>query len=98
MQVSAQHAEPHLEHDLPRHEVGRGLHVTAADAGRRDGVVNFLIAAQRFLAGPEQGVGLDHSLLEELTGPPRLGIPLSLIHISEPTRLLSISYAVFCLK
>src|SRR5674536_398116 len=36
---------------------------------------------------------------------PRLGQPrqqppyhLSLIHISEPTRLLSISYAVFCLK
>ena len=27
-----------------------------------------------------------------------LGHPLSLIHISEPTRLLSISYAVFCLK
>src|SRR5678815_5849310 len=26
------------------------------------------------------------------------GVPLSLIHISEPTRLLSISYAVFCLK
>src|SRR5678815_3940588 len=26
------------------------------------------------------------------------GIRLSLIHISEPTRLLSISYAVFCLK
>ena len=26
------------------------------------------------------------------------GIELSLIHISEPTRLLSISYAVFCLK
>eukprot|EP00658_Telonema_sp_P-2_P053635 TRINITY_DN4221_c0_g2_i14.p1 TRINITY_DN4221_c0_g2~~TRINITY_DN4221_c0_g2_i14.p1 ORF type:complete len:200 (+),score=12.54 TRINITY_DN4221_c0_g2_i14:81-680(+) len=25
-------------------------------------------------------------------------VPLSLIHISEPTRLLSISYAVFCLK
>ena len=25
-------------------------------------------------------------------------IPLSLIHISEPTRLLSISYAVFCLS
>mgnify|MGYP007068836891 CR=1 FL=1 len=30
----------------------------------------------------------------------RVGAPLllSLIHISEPTRLLSISYAVFCLK
>src|SRR5678815_4940179 len=27
-----------------------------------------------------------------------LGAELSLIHISEPTRLLSISYAVFCLK
>eukprot|EP00658_Telonema_sp_P-2_P047034 TRINITY_DN35505_c0_g1_i1.p1 TRINITY_DN35505_c0_g1~~TRINITY_DN35505_c0_g1_i1.p1 ORF type:complete len:101 (+),score=15.30 TRINITY_DN35505_c0_g1_i1:84-386(+) len=26
------------------------------------------------------------------------GLILSLIHISEPTRLLSISYAVFCLK
>src|SRR5665254_13008 len=28
----------------------------------------------------------------------RRGLRLSLIHISEPTRLLSISYAVFCLK
>src|SRR5678815_2832236 len=27
-----------------------------------------------------------------------IGNSLSLIHISEPTRLLSISYAVFCLK
>eukprot|EP00658_Telonema_sp_P-2_P043203 TRINITY_DN31148_c0_g1_i2.p1 TRINITY_DN31148_c0_g1~~TRINITY_DN31148_c0_g1_i2.p1 ORF type:complete len:116 (+),score=33.67 TRINITY_DN31148_c0_g1_i2:167-514(+) len=30
--------------------------------------------------------------------PPVNGKKLSLIHISEPTRLLSISYAVFCLK
>src|SRR5660398_290733 len=29
---------------------------------------------------------------------PRPGLPLSLIHISEPTRLRRISYAVFCLK
>src|SRR5678816_3295914 len=28
----------------------------------------------------------------------QLSTDLSLIHISEPTRLLSISYAVFCLK
>ena len=28
----------------------------------------------------------------------RTAFDLSLIHISEPTRLLSISYAVFCLK
>eukprot|EP00658_Telonema_sp_P-2_P019000 TRINITY_DN17443_c0_g1_i2.p1 TRINITY_DN17443_c0_g1~~TRINITY_DN17443_c0_g1_i2.p1 ORF type:complete len:209 (+),score=61.31 TRINITY_DN17443_c0_g1_i2:155-781(+) len=34
-----------------------------------------------------------------LTFPIRFnGVGLSLIHISEPTRLLSISYAVFCLK
>src|SRR5678815_3459064 len=31
-------------------------------------------------------------------GEKRQGWKLSLIHISEPTRLLSISYAVFCLK
>eukprot|EP00658_Telonema_sp_P-2_P011799 TRINITY_DN14520_c0_g1_i3.p1 TRINITY_DN14520_c0_g1~~TRINITY_DN14520_c0_g1_i3.p1 ORF type:complete len:267 (-),score=64.34 TRINITY_DN14520_c0_g1_i3:33-833(-) len=34
---------------------------------------------------------LDDDILEEV-------VDLSLIHISEPTRLLSISYAVFCLK
>src|SRR5665809_111027 len=31
-------------------------------------------------------------------GQPREGVNLSLIHISEPTRLRRISYAVFCLK
>eukprot|EP00658_Telonema_sp_P-2_P069225 TRINITY_DN58341_c0_g1_i1.p1 TRINITY_DN58341_c0_g1~~TRINITY_DN58341_c0_g1_i1.p1 ORF type:complete len:104 (+),score=21.11 TRINITY_DN58341_c0_g1_i1:196-507(+) len=30
--------------------------------------------------------------------PHEYALDLSLIHISEPTRLLSISYAVFCLK
>src|SRR5678815_3946895 len=42
-----------------------------------------------------------HSFVEaclvDLIGPTGLKL-LSLIHISEPTRLLSISYAVFCLK
>src|SRR5665254_19839 len=33
-----------------------------------------------------------------MPGTARLIRKLSLIHISEPTRLLSISYAVFCLK
>src|SRR5678815_3271354 len=33
-----------------------------------------------------------------ITGDSSIGKSLSLIHISEPTRLLSISYAVFCLK
>src|SRR5678816_4839729 len=35
--------------------------------------------------------------LDEISGQ-RAVLGLSLIHISEPTRLLSISYAVFCLK
>src|SRR5678815_5735509 len=39
----------------------------------------------------------DAVLTANLTGSPAL-VYLSLIHISEPTRLLSISYAVFCLK
>eukprot|EP00658_Telonema_sp_P-2_P072239 TRINITY_DN61404_c0_g1_i1.p2 TRINITY_DN61404_c0_g1~~TRINITY_DN61404_c0_g1_i1.p2 ORF type:complete len:127 (+),score=33.75 TRINITY_DN61404_c0_g1_i1:109-489(+) len=43
-------------------------------------------------AWPQQEVRCQHSV--------RVDAPvlLSLIHISEPTRLLSISYAVFCLK
>ena len=39
---------------------------------------------------------LSEATIQELKTVP--GIGLSLIHISEPTRLLSISYAVFCLK
>eukprot|EP00658_Telonema_sp_P-2_P026435 TRINITY_DN20674_c0_g1_i2.p1 TRINITY_DN20674_c0_g1~~TRINITY_DN20674_c0_g1_i2.p1 ORF type:complete len:132 (-),score=35.05 TRINITY_DN20674_c0_g1_i2:19-414(-) len=43
---------------------------------------------------------LSHGHLQHTTLSPRRCSPfiLSLIHISEPTRLLSISYAVFCLK
>src|SRR5678816_1710516 len=49
------------------------------------------------------GLDLDHAvILEEEVDRLDLSLPpyydLSLIHISEPTRLLSISYAVFCLK
>src|SRR5678816_4728263 len=47
----------------------------------------------------------DHPLGQALAGVGRrideaaaAEVDLSLIHISEPTRLLSISYAVFCLK
>src|SRR5678816_4619716 len=44
-----------------------------------------------------------HALLEGVPGLGKTKLvqtlsDLSLIHISEPTRLLSISYAVFCLK
>src|SRR5678816_4365597 len=58
--------------------------------------------------GPEHASALDTAAfaamvaaireLEPALGEPRTRRgPLSLIHISEPTRLLSISYAVFCL-
>src|SRR5678816_4610490 len=39
-----------------------------------------------------------HAVAARIHLPTDLTICLSLIHISEPTRLLSISYAVFCLK
>src|SRR5674536_364629 len=45
--------------------------------------------------GQFEGESVDR---HEQTGLLRERLPLSLIHISEPTRLLSISYAVFCLK
>src|SRR5665648_920127 len=44
--------------------------------------------------GPVIAVKLD----DTQAGRPSLGLELSLIHISEPTRLGMISYAVFCLK
>src|SRR5678816_877064 len=56
--------------------------------------VNFKVAKDFVAAVRERAVGQDvlHSLTPAQTV---IGIALSLIHISEPTRLLSISYAVF---
>src|SRR5678815_5914987 len=42
--------------------------------------------------------GLTNVVGGTITKPNEIALSLSLIHISEPTRLLSISYAVFCLK
>ena len=48
--------------------------------------------------GGRHGFGpVDRSQTEDFIYPWEEKV-LSLIHISEPTRLLSISYAVFCLK
>src|SRR5678815_5830975 len=44
------------------------------------------------------GVGLASLASTPLDANGSIAMLLSLIHISEPTRLLSISYAVFCLK
>eukprot|EP00658_Telonema_sp_P-2_P015161 TRINITY_DN15818_c0_g1_i1.p1 TRINITY_DN15818_c0_g1~~TRINITY_DN15818_c0_g1_i1.p1 ORF type:complete len:303 (-),score=59.91 TRINITY_DN15818_c0_g1_i1:58-966(-) len=53
-----------------------------------------LCTAMRDMRLPDRGLQeKDH-----LVSPKSAVIVLSLIHISEPTRLLSISYAVFCLK
>eukprot|EP00658_Telonema_sp_P-2_P079341 TRINITY_DN7634_c0_g1_i12.p1 TRINITY_DN7634_c0_g1~~TRINITY_DN7634_c0_g1_i12.p1 ORF type:complete len:121 (+),score=22.48 TRINITY_DN7634_c0_g1_i12:200-562(+) len=49
-------------------------------------------------APTERTVDVDHTDLSSGSGLARAVRNLSLIHISEPTRLLSISYAVFCLK
>ena len=52
---------------------------------------------QQFAA--DHGIPRVFESLEEMAGEVDCAIiHLSLIHISEPTRLLSISYAVFCLK
>mgnify|MGYP007068955033 CR=1 FL=1 len=53
------------------------------------------------LAEVKKAAGIDgdlNVLLRKPHGRARSIVALSLIHISEPTRLLSISYAVFCLK
>src|SRR5678816_3803150 len=64
-------------------------------------------AQQKPGGAPATGVSVDRGkYLVNITGchdchsPKSQGMTpdLSLIHISEPTRLLSISYAVFCLK
>ena len=58
----------------------------ADDAGK----ASFLQAAQRAVGGAPSRAALRIADIVVQA--------LSLIHISEPTRLLSISYAVFCLK
>src|SRR5678816_4518430 len=70
------------------------------------------IAAQPWCNGKVGGLGQSYFCMSQwwmgIMKPPALAclaaydglndLYLSLIHISEPTRLLSISYAVFCLK
>eukprot|EP00658_Telonema_sp_P-2_P066935 TRINITY_DN55898_c0_g1_i1.p1 TRINITY_DN55898_c0_g1~~TRINITY_DN55898_c0_g1_i1.p1 ORF type:complete len:111 (+),score=28.52 TRINITY_DN55898_c0_g1_i1:193-525(+) len=55
--------------------------------------------SQRYEGDPDTVFSqLDPQMLRLEPIPGSLHSHLSLIHISEPTRLLSISYAVFCLK
>ena len=50
------------------------------------------------LGGPARADGGDHRPALVALAHDDAGAVLSLIHISEPTRLRRISYAVFCLK
>eukprot|EP00658_Telonema_sp_P-2_P001612 TRINITY_DN10600_c0_g1_i1.p1 TRINITY_DN10600_c0_g1~~TRINITY_DN10600_c0_g1_i1.p1 ORF type:complete len:109 (-),score=18.86 TRINITY_DN10600_c0_g1_i1:46-372(-) len=54
--------------------------------------------SRKHLLAPIQTVGNTGLLAPIHCDPRHITQSLSLIHISEPTRLLSISYAVFCLK
>eukprot|EP00658_Telonema_sp_P-2_P048309 TRINITY_DN36754_c0_g1_i2.p1 TRINITY_DN36754_c0_g1~~TRINITY_DN36754_c0_g1_i2.p1 ORF type:complete len:113 (+),score=32.30 TRINITY_DN36754_c0_g1_i2:126-464(+) len=72
-------------------ELGNVVHVVVdGDPG-----VAGLVVLGELSLGDLGGGGLDHERHSSHRDDPVL---LSLIHISEPTRLLSISYAVFCLK
>src|SRR5678816_765465 len=57
-------------------------------------ISTYLIYKGRSVVGPFP----HEAWTDPATGHTLKPILLSLIHISEPTRLLSISYAVFCLK
>eukprot|EP00658_Telonema_sp_P-2_P007515 TRINITY_DN12802_c0_g1_i2.p2 TRINITY_DN12802_c0_g1~~TRINITY_DN12802_c0_g1_i2.p2 ORF type:complete len:125 (+),score=40.81 TRINITY_DN12802_c0_g1_i2:117-491(+) len=56
-----------------------------------------LVRPSDLLIGDHAGHNFKH-IHSDFTPLQRRVMNLSLIHISEPTRLLSISYAVFCLK
>ena len=86
--------------------VGGGATVTGVTTFFNDirvkGVIENVSAATTFLDANSKVV-LELDLLGSTTysyamQPASIGIVLSLIHISEPTRHLRISYAVFCLK
>src|SRR5678815_5275922 len=84
-----------------------GLAIFYAGLSRQKNAVNTLhmvlmttviIAAQWTLWGYSLAFGPDAGGYGFIGTLDWAGLYLSLIHISEPTRLLSISYAVFCLK
>eukprot|EP00658_Telonema_sp_P-2_P026299 TRINITY_DN20609_c0_g1_i1.p1 TRINITY_DN20609_c0_g1~~TRINITY_DN20609_c0_g1_i1.p1 ORF type:complete len:203 (-),score=46.68 TRINITY_DN20609_c0_g1_i1:62-670(-) len=83
--AAAQQSQQHL---APHNKsFGGGSSITTSSRGR----------------APRSGGGVHSSTVDDRNTDSAMGgtltvYSLSLIHISEPTRLLSISYAVFCLK
>src|SRR5450756_1315680 len=92
-----QHEDQDLRHRLV--ELGRNL-VAEFDIGERAGQHLVLLDRDVMGLGDLDDFGADRALA--LGDDPRRAalfvMQLSLIHISEPTRLGMISYAVFCLK
>src|SRR5450759_3865257 len=74
---------------------GGRAHVTVVDA---TGIHVFQPGFLYVAVGQERPSALQRSEASLLRHDVRLVVDLSLIHISEPTRLGMISYAVFCLK
>src|SRR5678816_1027529 len=76
---------------LHANDIKRGVELTADTIRSFGGVVEVYQA--------DKGNPVIHGVFGTNSGRPSVTVyNLSLIHISEPTRLLSISYAVFCLK
>ena len=71
----------------------RGVVLTAAEMNAADRFSFVLVEEQNLLSG-----NLEDITIEGVTDVLNKRKDLSLIHISEPTRLRRISYAVFCLK
>src|SRR5678816_2584026 len=74
---------------------------TAVSAIILTALIGFTVYASRTFAAMGNYVDLEQRsqyALDTMVRDIRTTQGLSLIHISEPTRLLSISYAVFCLK
>src|SRR5678815_1769735 len=94
----------YLPQGQPHDEVGHHRPVDHGDAGERDHVSLDAGAGVRernwFRAELFRAAARAHYYLRGVPAdlPEARRLHLSLIHISEPTRLLSISYAVFCLK
>ena len=73
---------------------------------RVDGFIIDIVDGKRLIEIQRSGLSSIRSKIQKLLSnehkvevvKPLVVRKLSLIHISEPTRLLSISYAVFCLK
>eukprot|EP00658_Telonema_sp_P-2_P047866 TRINITY_DN3643_c0_g1_i2.p1 TRINITY_DN3643_c0_g1~~TRINITY_DN3643_c0_g1_i2.p1 ORF type:complete len:128 (+),score=31.13 TRINITY_DN3643_c0_g1_i2:134-517(+) len=70
------------------------VHPSSTSRIRRD--MRTFLRGSRALEDPIGLAGLKDEPSEHVMR--AMAVRLSLIHISEPTRLLSISYAVFCLK